>query len=194
MIDDALSRSACGCLSHLEVCKLLQCGGEVVYLEGLNGHLEPLWFSLPKQPIWEVDPHSESTSKLALLQVNLLRIIPQQFSMPILSPHSAMECPSDMVSCPSMTTEIEELFSIAMPNTSEQLPGGISPRRPVSTVPNVPTISGEEIPLGADKIDSDSPKRIPPSPQWSSQTGMADDSPHKLLTFSAPHARDPWGN
>ena len=37
MIDGVPSRGACGCLSHPEVCKLLKCGGEVVYPEGLNG-------------------------------------------------------------------------------------------------------------------------------------------------------------
>ena len=39
MFDGAPSSSACGHLSHLEVHKLLQCGVEVVYPEGLNGGL-----------------------------------------------------------------------------------------------------------------------------------------------------------
>ena len=37
MIDGASSRSTCGHRSHLEVCKPLQCGVEMVYPEGLNG-------------------------------------------------------------------------------------------------------------------------------------------------------------
>ena len=37
LVDGAPSRSACGCLSQLEVYQLLQWGGEVVYPEGLNG-------------------------------------------------------------------------------------------------------------------------------------------------------------
>ena len=52
--------------------------------------------------------------------------------------------------------------------------------------PNVPTISGEEVPLGAGKIDSDSPKRMPSSPQESSQTGMTDDIAHKSFSPSLP--------
>ena len=53
MIDGAPSRSVCGHLSHLEVHKLLQCGVEVVYPEGINGGLELWWVSLPKLPIWD---------------------------------------------------------------------------------------------------------------------------------------------
>ena len=37
MIDGMPSMSACGCLSQLEVCKLLQCGDQVVCPGGLNG-------------------------------------------------------------------------------------------------------------------------------------------------------------
>ena len=43
MVDGAPSRSACRCLSCLEVCKLLQYSSEVVYPEGLNGGFEPIW-------------------------------------------------------------------------------------------------------------------------------------------------------
>ena len=72
MVDGAPSRSACRCLSHLGVHKLLQFGSKVVYLEGLNGGLEPLWVPLPKQLIWD----AESTSGPAVLQVNLPRTTP----------------------------------------------------------------------------------------------------------------------
>ena len=154
-----------GHLSHLEVHKFLQCGGELVYPEGLNGSLEPLWVSLPKPPIWDLDPHVESSHKPTLLQVNLprithggkLSITSQWFTMPISSPHSVMECPSDMVPYPSMTMEIEELLSCAMFNTSGQLPIGIYPRRPTSMTPDVPTASGGN-PLQARKDRSGFPK------------------------------------
>ena len=69
MVDDAPSRSACGCLSCLEFCKLLQCGREVVYPEGLNGGFELIWVPLPKQLVWDV----ESTNEPVMLQVNLPR-------------------------------------------------------------------------------------------------------------------------
>ena len=55
LVDSAPSRSACRCLSHLEVHKLLQFGNEVVYPEGLNGGLEPLWVPLLKQSIWDAE-------------------------------------------------------------------------------------------------------------------------------------------
>ena len=60
MVDGAPSRSACRCLSHLEVHKLLQFGSKVVYPEGLNGGLEPLWVPLPKQSIWDTEPVDRS--------------------------------------------------------------------------------------------------------------------------------------
>ena len=39
LVDGAPSRSACGCLSQLEVHQLLYSGGVVIYPEGLNGGL-----------------------------------------------------------------------------------------------------------------------------------------------------------
>ena len=119
MIDGTPSRSACGHLSHLEVCKLLQCGVEVVYQEGLNGGLKLLQVSLPKLPIWDLDSHAEPAHEPMLLQINLPRIIPQWSLTPISSPHSVTECPSNMVSHLSMTMEIEELLSIPMPDNLE---------------------------------------------------------------------------
>ena len=195
MIDVASSRSTCRHLSHLEACKLLPCGVEVVYPEGLNGGLELLWVSLPKLPIWDLDSHVESAHEPTLLQVNLPRFTPQWSSTPISSLHSVMECPSDMVSCPSITMEIEELLSIAVPNNPEQLPIGISPRKPTPMAPNVPAANREEISLKAGKIDPASLKGMPPSPQESSQAGMANDIAHTNCSPSpSPPTRDPWGN
>ena len=48
MIDGMPSMNACGCLSQLEVCKLLQCGDQVVCPGGLNGQLEPMQFTFPE--------------------------------------------------------------------------------------------------------------------------------------------------
>ena len=42
MIDRVPSTNPCGHLSQLEVCKLLQCGDQMVCSEGLNGELEPM--------------------------------------------------------------------------------------------------------------------------------------------------------
>ena len=69
MVESAPSRSACGHLSQLEVCQLFQVDSTVVYPEGLNGGLDPLWAPLPKLPIWDMESTCESTQ----LQVTLPR-------------------------------------------------------------------------------------------------------------------------
>ena len=51
MIDGMPSMNACGCLSQLEVCKLLQCGDQVVCPKGLIGELEPMRFTLANMPM-----------------------------------------------------------------------------------------------------------------------------------------------
>ena len=191
MVNDAHSRSACGHLSHVEVHKLLQCGVEVVYPEGLNRGLELLQVSLPKLPIWDSDSHVESACEPLLLQVNLPRIVPQQPLTQISSPHSVMECPSDMVSHPSMTMDIEELLSIAMPDNLEQPPTGISPKSPTLMAPIAPIARGEEIPLEAGKIYPASLRGMPPSPQGSSQSGTANDMTH---TSCSPSPSSPPGS
>ena len=50
--------STCGCLSQLEVCKLLQCGDHVVCPGGLNGGLEPMWLTFPESALcpWQTHP------------------------------------------------------------------------------------------------------------------------------------------
>ena len=110
MVGGALSRRACRCLSCLEVCKLLQCGNEVVYPEGLNGGFKLIWVPLPKQLVWD----AESTNEPAMLQINnpstthrhVTMAASQWSSMPISSPHSVTECPSDTVTRPSMEEEV----------------------------------------------------------------------------------------
>ena len=59
MVDSAPCRSACRCLSCLEIHKLLQCSREVVYPEGLNGGFEPIQVPLPKQSVWNVESTDE---------------------------------------------------------------------------------------------------------------------------------------
>ena len=125
MVNGVPSRSACRCLSCLEVHKLLQCGSEVVYPEGLNGDFELIWVPLPKQSVWD----AESTNEPAMLQVNLPRptcrdvamAASQWSSMPISSPHSVTECPSDTVTRPSMEEEVERLLSSTEPRCEVEL-------------------------------------------------------------------------
>ena len=91
MVDGAHSRSTYGYLSYLDVHKLLQCGSEVVYPEGLNRGLELIWVPLPKQSVWDV----ESTNEPVMLQVNLPRdlgeIIPVYLKQPPPSPHESSQ-------------------------------------------------------------------------------------------------------
>ena len=106
LVDGAPSRSTCGHLSQLEVCQLLHSGGVVIYPGDLNGGLEPVQVTLPKLPLWEMG----STSKDPQLQITLPRIsqgespeaVPLWLSTPVSSPHSVTECPSVVVTGPSL--------------------------------------------------------------------------------------------
>ena len=150
IVGGALSRSTCGCLSCLEICKLLQCSREVVYPGGLNGDFEPIQVSLPKQSVWD----AESTNEPAMLQINLPSIThgdmtmatSQWLSMPISSPPSVTECPSDTVTWLSMGEEVEKLLSGTLSNTSQQSLVPLSPRRPPPMAPNTPATGKEKAP------------------------------------------------
>ena len=188
MVDGAPSKSACRCLSCLEVCRLLQCGNEVVYLEGLNGGLKPIWVTLPKQLVWD----TESTNEPVMLQVNLPRTThrdvtmaaSQWLLMPISFLHSVTECLSDTVTRPSMEKEVERLLSGTLSNTPEQSCAPVSPRRPLPMVPNTPAASKEKAPLDLGETISIYPKQPPPSHQESSQVGMVNITAHSC---SFPH-------
>ena len=76
MIGGAPSTNTCGCLSQLEICKLLQCGDQVVCPKGLNGELEPMQFTFSEPPVWNMDALGKPTHKPLLLQVNLSSMKP----------------------------------------------------------------------------------------------------------------------
>ena len=160
MVDGASNRSTCGCLGCLEVCKLLQCSSEVVYPEILNGGFKLIQVPLPKQPVWD----AESTNKPAILQVNLPRTTCRDMTtaasqgslMPISCPHSATECPSDIVTRASMEEEVVRLLSGALCNTPEQ------------------SWCKEKATLDLGEIISIYLKQPPPYQQESSQVGVVD--------------------
>ena len=85
-----------------------------MYPGGLNGGLEPVWVTLLKLPLWEMGSTSEDTQ----LQITLPRTtqgdcpetIPLQLLTPVSSPHSITECPSKVVTGPSLTEEITDLL------------------------------------------------------------------------------------
>ena len=150
MVDGVPSRSACRCLSCLEIHKLLQCGREVVYPEGLNGGFKQIWVPLPKQSVWD----SGSTNEPAMLHINLpstfggdMTVATSQWSsMPISSPHSVTECLSDTVTRNSMGEEVEIFLSGALSNTPEQSLIPVSPRRPPPMAPDTSSASKEKAP------------------------------------------------
>ena len=191
MVDGAPSRSTCRCLSCLEVHKLLQCSSEAVYPEVLNGGFKLIWVPLPKQLVWDM----ESTNEPAILQVNLLRTThrdvtmatSQWSSMPISSPYSVTECPSDAVNRPSMEKEVERLLSGTLSNMPEQSCAPVSPRRPPPMVLNTPAASKEEATPDLGEIGEIIlvyPKQPSPSTQESSQSGMINVTAHSSCSPS----------
>ena len=87
MIGRVPSMNACGCLSQLEVCKLLQCRDQVVCPKGLDGELEPFWLTFSEPPVWNTDALSEPTHGLSLLWVNLSSMKPGDEVPITLVPH-----------------------------------------------------------------------------------------------------------
>ena len=55
------SRNACGHLDQLWVWRLLQCRGQVVCPEGLNGSPKPLLFDFKELPLWNAANADEPT-------------------------------------------------------------------------------------------------------------------------------------
>ena len=104
----------------------------------------------PPQTVWDV----ESTNEPAMLQVNLPRTTHRDKTMatfqwsliPIFSPHSVTECPSDTVTRPNMEEEVERLLSSTLSNMPEQSCAPVSPRKPPPMVPNAPAASKEKAP------------------------------------------------
>ena len=136
MINGTPSRSALGCLSQLEVHKLLQCWDHVGNPKGLNGGLEAIWISLPELPVWDMNTLGKSVCEPLLLQVDLSRVslrhqmpimpTPCRASTPPSPLHSAMECPSEIATCPSMATKLQELLSWVMLDTSSPVSGTLA--------------------------------------------------------------------
>ena len=196
LVDGAPGRSACGQLSQLEIYLLLHLGSEVVYLEGLNGGLELVQVPLPKLPIWE----AESTCETTQLQITLprttqgdsLKAVPLQLLMPVSSPCSVTECPSEIVTCPSITEEIEDLLS----NPMFEMPGEpstcTSPRRPSLVAPNNPVASRGEVLPDPGKTLPGYLKQPPWSPHESSQAGMANVTAHSSHSPSPTWNMPEW--
>ena len=121
MVDGAPCRSICRHLHQLEECKLLQCGDQVVYPEGLNRGLEPVQTSLSGSLIWSMDMFGKPAHKPLFLLMHLswvtLEHCPPKAQAPCRtltlpsSSHLTMEHPPKTDSHISKTAEVQELLS-----------------------------------------------------------------------------------
>ena len=69
MMDGIHSINACSWLHQLQVWKLLQHGGSIVFPEGLNGEPEALQFSFQELPLWNATSTDGPTQDLPMLEV-----------------------------------------------------------------------------------------------------------------------------
>ena len=117
-------------------------------------------------------------------QGDIPKAIPQWLLMPISSPHSVTECPSDLATGPSMAEELEELISGASLKMPRQPPAHTLPRRPPPVAPNKPMASRVEV--FPEEVIPVYLKQLPTSPQESSQAGMANIMAHSSWSLSLP--------
>ena len=83
------SRNACGHLHQLQVWQLLQCRGQAVCLDGLNGSLEPLLCDFKELPLWSMANIDEPTQDPIMIDVDLSNVVPEVPPPPEQKIHSA---------------------------------------------------------------------------------------------------------
>ena len=71
MTDGIPSMNACSCLDQLQVWRLLQCGGQVVCPEELNGGIKALLLDSEELPLWNATTTDEPAWDLPLIEVDL---------------------------------------------------------------------------------------------------------------------------
>ena len=86
MMDGMPSSDACSWLHKLQVCKLLQHREKVVCLEGLNGDLEALQFTVPELPLWDAATPSKPFRETQFLEVDLAHGQPEGMTTAIQAP------------------------------------------------------------------------------------------------------------
>ena len=180
MIDGMPSKSTCGHLHQLEVCKLLQYGDQVVYPEGLNGSLEPVQTLLSGLLLQVRDALGGSAHEPSFLLVDLSWVTPEDHmpkawaphrtSTPSSPSHLAMEHPPKTDSHISMTAEVQDLLSCAILDTSSQESGDSTPKRPTS--------------IALEARMEDSSKLVATFPQVSPWVALPDDT--KPIGHSSP--------
>ena len=174
MVDGAPCRRACRWLCQLEICRLLQCRDQVVYPEGVNGGLGAGWTSLSELPIWSMDTLGKPIHEPSFLLVDLSWITLGDHMPKASASHrtSTLSSPFQLTlehspktdSHISMTAEVQELLSCAMLDTSSQVLGDSTPKRPTSVALGTPPFARME----------DFSRLVAPSPQASLQVVTPD--------------------
>ena len=132
MTDGIPSANTCGHLDQLQVQKLLQCKGQVVCTEGLNGGLKALLFDFKELPLWNVATADEPAQDLPLIEVILNGMAPEA------PPSTRAEDPlvmkgMELAICDLMATSLQASPCAVMP---ENIPSIVQ----VSHSPSPPTM------------------------------------------------------
>ena len=83
------SRNASGYLHQLQVWQLLECRGQVVCLQGMDGSLDPLLFDLNELLLWSTANMDEPTQDLPVIGMDLRNDVPEVPPPPEQKIHSA---------------------------------------------------------------------------------------------------------
>ena len=184
------SSATCRRVSQLEVCQLLSSGSQVVYSVGLNGCEVPVIASPPKSLAKGANLLG---GKPIYLKVDILQSIMEGSELKALPPgsHSSSILIASPIRAPplkaegevSMTTEVRELLSQAVLDTSEHVSGSSTPKRQVLMVLGTPLPTKPE----------DFPWPVDTSSQVSTQDDaeMEDASLEEIPAASSPTAETP---
>ena len=168
----------------------------------MNGGLEPVLLLLPKLPIWDMDTLSRPVHEASLLHVDFSSLRPRDqmsitptpcgASTPPSFLHSAMECPSEAATHPSMATKLQNLLSWVVLDTSSPASGDSTPRRLISAAWGAPLTLRVEDLFRPDRPDSATPMPKATPQQASPQGAMPNDavlishSPSPTLALENP--------
>ena len=133
--DNMPSMNACSHLDQLQVWKLLQCGGQVVCPEGLNGGLKALLFDFEELLLWNATTTDETTCNPSLIEEDLSSMEPEVTNTtPALPLFPAIEPPCDIATAFKLHLQVAfEWLQWTSPATSDPiLQHSIPGRKPPS--------------------------------------------------------------
>ena len=190
MVEGCTSSTTCGRISQLKIHQLLSSGSQVISLVGLNGCEVPVIVSPPEslakganlfrgEPIYlQVDIPQSTTKEQELKALPL-----GSHATPILTASPIRAPPLKAKGQVSMTTEVRDLLSQVVLDTSGHASGSSTPKwlEPMRLVTSLPP-----------KLE-DFPKPVDTSSQVSTpdDADMEDASLEEILTASFPKAKTP---